>query len=135
MSKWSSNCLNNLTKLYLIPVYKNIREGPELGRKQWHAEIEFLKIIRDLIKSEKKNHTHLSKCLESIMYNRLNFEKWYFPQERCFFFFFFLIFYMSKTNFKKSRIRDIITNLQSHLIIYFLQKRFRCPELGENKTI
>ena len=52
------------------------------------------------------------------MYSRYDFEKSYLPQKSI-----FLIFYISKINFKKPRIKkNIESNLKIHLLFYFYKK-------------
>ena len=112
----------------------------------------FLKNKRSHKIVQKKNHTHHSKCLyhkkkkkmnpglgstqkkfktlqlircpNSIMYSRYNFKKLYLS-----------IFYMSKINFKKPRIKDKYRiKFKKPSVFLFLQKVLECPELGESRA-
>ena len=59
----------------------------------------------------------LTRCPESNIHSRYDFEKSYFPKKGII----FLIFYVSKINFKKPRIekKNIESNLKFHLLFYF----------------
>ena len=65
------------------------------------------------------------------MYSKYNFEKSYLPQ-KCIFFKYF----MSKINFKKSKIKKKYwIKFKKLSVILFLEKDYGCLELGENRAL